>query len=150
MLWDKPKHIVMKTFIDVYKTTYYEGYSMILGWYYELIWPTSKTYYFNDSEQLAYVYFHIMHALKFVMPPTSHTVKGNYPTFGLPNENSSIDWKITWRPKAYAKWWLVYWMCLFVKSRTHDHIYERHGFVNYNALTWIFISRPIIWLQVLL
>jgi hypothetical protein len=90
LLWDKPKHIVTKTFIDAYKNRYYEGDSMIPRWYYELIWPTSKTYYFNYSGQPAYVYSHIMHASKFVMPLTSHTVKGNYSTFELPNETLQL------------------------------------------------------------
>jgi len=63
---------------------------MIPRWYYELIWPASKTYYFNDSGQPAYVYSHIMHASKFVMPPTSHTIKGNYSTFELPNETLQL------------------------------------------------------------
>jgi hypothetical protein len=48
--------------------------------------PGSKTYYFNDSAQPTYVYSHIVCPSKFAMPPTSHNVKGNYPTFRLPIE----------------------------------------------------------------
>jgi hypothetical protein len=90
LLCDKPKHMVRETFIDAYKNTYYEGDSVIQGWYYELIQPRSKTYYFNDSGQPTYVYSHIVCASKFVMPPTSHIVKGNYPTFELPNDTFQL------------------------------------------------------------
>jgi hypothetical protein len=90
LICDKPKHIVMETFIDAYINTYYERDNMICGRYYVLIWPRSMTYYFNDSGQLAYVYFHIVCASKFVMPPTLHIVKGNYPTFEFPNETLQL------------------------------------------------------------
>jgi hypothetical protein len=74
-LCDKPKHMVIETFIDAYINTYYEGDSAIQRWYYELIQPKSMTYYFNDRGQPAYVDSHIVCASKFAMPPTSHTVK---------------------------------------------------------------------------
>ncbi len=86
LLCDKLKHMVIETFTDAYKNTYYEGDSVIQRWYYELIRLGSRTYNFNDSGQLAYVFSHIVCASKFVMPPTSHTIKGNYPTFELPND----------------------------------------------------------------
>ncbi len=88
LLYDKPKHMVIETFVDAYKNTYYEGDSVIQGQHYELIWLGSRTYYFNDNGQLAYVYSHIVCASKFAMPPTLHIVKGNYPTFELPNKES--------------------------------------------------------------
>jgi hypothetical protein len=76
----------METFIDAHKNTYYEGDSVIHGWYYELIQPGSMTYYFCDNGQPTYVYFHIVCASKFVIPPTLHVVKGNYLTFELSYE----------------------------------------------------------------
>jgi hypothetical protein len=68
------------------KNAYYEGDSVIQRWYYELIQLANMTYNFNDNGQLAYIYSHIVCASKFVMPPTSHTLKQNYPTFELPND----------------------------------------------------------------
>jgi hypothetical protein len=44
------------------------------------------TYYFNDDAPLAYIYSHLVYASKFAMPPTSHSIRGSYPTFELPNE----------------------------------------------------------------
>jgi len=82
--------MVTKTFIDAYRHTYYEGDSVIQGRYYELIQPRSKTYYFNDSGQPSYVYSHIVCTSNFAMPPTSHTVKENYPTFELPNDTLQL------------------------------------------------------------
>ncbi len=43
LLCEKPKHTMTKTFTDAYKNTYYQTYSVIREWYYELIWPQSKT-----------------------------------------------------------------------------------------------------------
>jgi hypothetical protein len=90
LLCEKPKNMVTKTFNVAYKNTYYEGNSVIQGWYYELIRPQNMTYYFNDNGQHAYVYSHIVCASKFAMPPTLHTIKGNYPTFELPNDTLQL------------------------------------------------------------
>jgi hypothetical protein len=37
ILCDKPKHVVIETFIDAYKNTYYEGDELIWGRYYDLL-----------------------------------------------------------------------------------------------------------------
>jgi hypothetical protein len=37
MLCDKPKHVIIETFIDSYKNTYYEGDELIQGRYYDLL-----------------------------------------------------------------------------------------------------------------
>ncbi len=86
MFCDKPKHVVIETFIDAYKNTYYEGDKLIWGHYYDLLQLGSKTYYFNDDVPHAYIYSHLVCASKFAMPPTAHSVRGSYPTFELPNE----------------------------------------------------------------
>ncbi len=93
MLCDKPKHVVTETFIDAYKNTYYEGDELIQGCYYNLLQLGNKTYYFNDDAPLAYIYSHLICASKFAMPPTSHSVKGSYPTFELPNETLHLTEK---------------------------------------------------------
>jgi hypothetical protein len=47
----------------------------------------SRTYYFKDDVPPNYIYSHLLVcASKFAMPPTSHSIKGSYPTFELPNE----------------------------------------------------------------
>ncbi len=86
MLCDKPKHVVIETFIDAYKNTYYEGDELIQGRYYDLLRLGSMTYYFNDDVPLAYIYSHLVYASNFTMPLTSHNIRGSYPTFELPNE----------------------------------------------------------------
>jgi hypothetical protein len=78
--------MVIETFINAYKNTYYEGKSVIQGRYYELIRPGNMTYYFNDTGQLVYVYSHIVCTSKFAMPPTLHIIKRDYPTFELAND----------------------------------------------------------------
>jgi len=93
MLCDKPKHVVTEAFIDAYKNTYYEGDELIQGCYYNLLQLGNKTYYFNDDAPLAYIYSHLICASKFAMPPTSHSVKGSYPTFELPNETLHLTEK---------------------------------------------------------
>ncbi len=59
---------------------------MIQGRYYDLLQLGSMTYYFNDDAPFAYIYSHLVYASKFAMPPTSHNIRGSYPTFELPNE----------------------------------------------------------------
>ncbi len=82
----KTKHIVIETFIDDYKSTYYEGDDVICGHWYDLLRPRSRTYFFNDDAQPTYIYLHLVCVAKFIMPPTSHNVRGNYLTFELPND----------------------------------------------------------------
>jgi hypothetical protein len=40
--------------------------------------------FFNDNVEPTYIYSHLACASNFGMLPTSHNVKGNYPTFELP------------------------------------------------------------------
>jgi hypothetical protein len=77
---------VIETFIDIYKNTYYEGNEVIHEHWYDLLRVGNRTYLFNDNAQPAYIYSHLVCATKFTMPPTSHNVRGNYPTFELPND----------------------------------------------------------------
>jgi hypothetical protein len=41
------------------------------------------TYFFNNDVEPTYIYFHLVCVAKFGMPPTSHSVRANYPTFEL-------------------------------------------------------------------
>jgi hypothetical protein len=41
------------------------------------------TYLFNDDSLFAYIYSHLVCVLKLAMPPTSHNIRGNYPSFEL-------------------------------------------------------------------
>ncbi len=82
--------MVIETFTDAYKNTYNEGDSIIQRHYYDLLRLRSQIYYFNDDIVPAYVYSHIICASKFVMPPTSHNVTGNHPTYELPNETLQL------------------------------------------------------------
>jgi hypothetical protein len=83
---DKAKHIMTKTFTDTYKNTYYEGDEVVCWCWYDLLRSRSRTYFFNDDAQPTYIYSHLVYATKFIMPPTSHNVRGNYLTFELPND----------------------------------------------------------------
>lgn len=78
VLWllfcDKAKHIVKDNFVDSYGNTYYEGDEVIQNYYYDLLHPRNKTYFFNDDVEPAYIYSHLMCASKFGIPPTSHNV----------------------------------------------------------------------------
>jgi hypothetical protein len=91
ILCDKAKHNVTETFTDQYNNTYYEGDEVICGCWYDILRLGSLTYYFNDDAQPAYVYSNLVCATKFIMPPTSHNVRGNYATFEPPNDHFSID-----------------------------------------------------------
>jgi hypothetical protein len=49
-----------------------------------MIYYNSGTrHYFNDEAKLACIYSHLVCASKFTMPPTSHNIRGSYPTFEL-------------------------------------------------------------------
>ncbi len=69
---------MIETFIDAYKNTYYEGDEVICGCWYDLLRLGSRTYFFKDDAQPTYISLHLVCAAKFIMPPTSHNVRGNY------------------------------------------------------------------------
>jgi hypothetical protein len=76
--------------IDAYKNTYYEGDEVIQGRWYDLFRPRSWTYLFNDDSEPTYMYSHLVCALKFIMPPTSHNIRGNYLSFELPTKTCQL------------------------------------------------------------
>ncbi len=96
LLCDKPIQIVVENFIDPYKNTYYEGDYVIRGCKYDLLQFEIKTYYFNEEVEPVYIYSHLVCVSKFTMPPTSHNIRGSYPTFELPVETHQWWYVICW------------------------------------------------------
>lgn len=77
--------------IDLLKT-FHSSFKIFFHYYnnYLMLQLRNQTYYFNNGVAPTYVYSHIVCASKFVMPPTSHSVKGNHPTYELLNETLQL------------------------------------------------------------
>jgi hypothetical protein len=60
-----------------------QGDYIISGLWYERLCPNRKSYYLLKDSPLAWVYFHLIVAPKFPMPPTMHVVRGSLCTYEL-------------------------------------------------------------------
>ncbi len=112
-------HMVIKTFTDAYKNTYYmkeitSSKGNIMNWF---IQGTGHTILMIVRTYLCVLPHHV--SIKVCNASNLAYYQRKLSKIWVAQRYTSIDWRIAWRPKVYAQWWLVCWMCLFVRSRAH-------------------------------
>ncbi len=70
-------HMVKEHFMDQWEQIWFEGDYVLHGLRYEKICPGNKFYYLLEDSPPMYVYSHLVVASKFLLPPTTHVVKGS-------------------------------------------------------------------------
>ncbi len=83
MLVTKGEHLNASAFTDEFGNEFVPGESLIQGYWYEQYAPDSRTYLLRDDRPFAYVHSHAILLSGFSMPPTAHSVKGNFASYEL-------------------------------------------------------------------
>lgn len=73
--------MVKEHFIDEWGQEGFEGDYVLWGLWYERLHQNNKSYYLLEDSPLAYVYSHLVVPSNFVLPPTTHVVKGSLYTY---------------------------------------------------------------------
>jgi hypothetical protein len=76
-------HMVKEHFVDEWGQEWFEGDYVLHGLWYEKLCPSNIFYYLLEDSPPMYVYSHLVVASKFVLPPTTHVVKGSLCTYEL-------------------------------------------------------------------
>jgi hypothetical protein len=74
---------VDNSFTDSDGNKWTQGDMVVWGYWYEWLQVESHSYILQNDQPLAFMFSHLIFALKFSLPPTSHMVKGSYTTYEL-------------------------------------------------------------------
>lgn len=83
MLVTKGEHVNTKSFTDDFGNAFLPGEQLIQGYWYEQYAANSRTYLLRDDRSFAYVHRHSILIQDFCMPPTAHSIKGNFASYEL-------------------------------------------------------------------
>jgi hypothetical protein len=75
--------MVKEHFMNEWGQEWFEGDYFLHGLWYERLCLGNKSYYLLEDSPPTYVYPHIVVASKFVLPPTTHVVRGSLCTYEL-------------------------------------------------------------------
>jgi hypothetical protein len=67
-------------------TNFNEGDNVITSFYYKKWGSIDSSYVLLKDSHVVYVYSHLVHVTKFLMPPSSHQDNGNDVVYELPND----------------------------------------------------------------
>jgi hypothetical protein len=81
---------VVTSFKNVDSEKWTKGDIVVRGFWYWQLQPRSHSYTPCDDKVVAFVFFHLILASKFSMPPTLHVVKGKYDTYDLTHDVQKV------------------------------------------------------------
>jgi len=77
ILYTKSLHKVQRALIDHSGNSFNEGDDVVAWLYYQKWGSSDSSYVLLKYSHVVYVYFHLVRAIKFLMPPKNHRVSGN-------------------------------------------------------------------------